>query len=520
MEKNSFEMTRRQLMQSVAATAVVFGMPNVTGCSSLPKYQPKGVEDGKALHLTSASVIDVARGVVLHGQTLTIRRGMIESVSDLPPVVQEGDRTIDLKHQYVIPGLIDAHCHATLSGESMLSPLGLLTTMNQMKRNYVQQIRQGVTTIRDMGAMPDLLHDYLDQIARGDLIGPRVVYCNSFTNIYGGHPDIDPAAVSIFAGMAMAFTGRPNLWFKDTVDLERKLFQNSARGASFVKLTMDRISLLCGKGEIPAYADEHLKVIMDFAQRNQLSTAAHIHTKFGFDRALQFGIGSMEHSIADAVLTEKEVEAMAKKNIAIVPTMTIAQVLAAPEAYDLLPDKYRTGFVEQELAVRRQFIHETDLRDYTEASIHKNNVDYLANYRKYGCGNLYSRGIYMANPALYFDILLTGPGNLLAMKDAGVLIGCGTDAGVPFSYHGTLWREMEMLRRIGLGNAEVLRAATINNAKILGMADRIGSLEKGKFADCVVLRKNPLENLEACRHPHMVVSDGLVYDVGEITLTS
>ncbi|MFO7568605.1 MAG: amidohydrolase family protein [Smithellaceae bacterium] len=509
-------MTRRQLMQKAAASAVLLGLPPVSGCSSLPEYQPVGVEKGKALYLTSARVIDVIRGVVEPGRTLTIRHGIIESVSGFLPVLHEGDKVLDLKGDYVLPGLIDAHCHATLSGEFMLSPATILTTINQMNRNYIQQIKQGITTIRDMGAMPDFLHNDLEKIQTGKLIGPRIVYCNAFTNIFGSHPDIDPAAVSIFARLAMAFTGHPNLWFRNTDDLKHKLRQNTRRGASFVKLTMDGISLLCGKGKIPVYTDEHLKIIFDFAQKNHLSTAAHIHTKFGFDRAVRFGIGSMEHLLADAILTRQDVETMAEKNIAIVPTMTIAQLMAAPEAYFELPVKYRTGFIQQELEIRRRYLHESDHTPFAEAAIHKSNLAYLANYRKYGCARLYEKDIYMANPELYFDILRTGPANLLAMKDAGVVIGCGTDAGVPFAYHGTLWREMEMLGRLGFSAADILRAATINNAKILGMADQIGSLEAGKFADCVVLKENPLAKIEACRHPQTVIKDGLIYDVGKI----
>ena len=106
------------------------------------------------------------------------------------------------------------------------------------------------------------------------------------------------------------------------------------------------------------------------------------------------------------------------------------------------------------------------------------------------------------------------------LRDAGVLIGCGTDAGVPFAYHGTLWREMEMLGRCGLANAQVLRAATINNAKILGLDDRIGSIETGKAADLAVFEQNPLDTLEACRNPKLVVKDGRIYDVEKIGLSS
>jgi imidazolonepropionase-like amidohydrolase len=318
----------------------------------------------------------------------------------------------------------------------------------------------------------------------------------------------------------MLFNGDINLWFKDKKELEEKMRGNSSGGAAFIKLTMDKKSCLAGKVDIPVYVDEHLKIIFDFAQKNNMPTAGHIHSKFGFDRALQYGIGSMEHSIADAVLTEDEITAMAKKKIAIVPTMIIAHMLAAPEAYVELPKKYRTEFIEREISIRSAYILNSSLEDYTEISIHESNIAYLNNYRKYGLDNLYRKGKYMANPEIYLNILSVGPPNLMAMKEAGVLIGCGTDSGVPLSYHGTLWREMEMLGRIGFSNSEILQCATINNAKIVGMADKIGSVEAGKYADLTILQENPLEKIETCRKPQMVIKNGEIYDVGKIVFNA
>jgi imidazolonepropionase-like amidohydrolase len=101
------------------------------------------------------------------------------------------------------------------------------------------------------------------------------------------------------------------------------------------------------------------------------------------------------------------------------------------------------------------------------------------------------------------------------MKEAGIVIGCGTDAGVPYVYHGMLWREMEMLQRIGFSNQEVLRCATINNAKILRMEEKIGTIDAGKFADMVVLTENPLAVIETCRTPQMVIKGGRIYDVSK-----
>lgn len=412
--------------------------------------------------------------------------------------------------------LIDAHCHSTLSCEAAFDPFGVMTTMRQIKRNYIQQLIHGVTTIRDMGALPKMLHDNLEMIEKDELIGPRVVYCNAFTNIRGGHPDVDPSDISIFSGITMAFTGNPNLWFADTTELQGKIKQNAANGASFIKLTMDKKSLMCGKGDIPAYSDEHLQAILEFAQKNNMPTAGHIHTKFGFDRALQYGINSMEHSITDAILTDGEVEEMAKKHIAIVPTMIIAQMLSCEEAYTELPQEFQTEFIKNELAIRRKYI-QLPLDDYIDPQIHKNNIAALQNYKKYGCEDLYKKGKFLTRADIYFNILLCGPKNLLKMKNAGIMIGCGTDAGIALMYHGALWREMEMLCRIGFSNREVLECATINNARILRMADKIGSIEKGKFADIVVLKENPLDKIETCREPQIVIKNGRIYDVAQIT---
>jgi imidazolonepropionase-like amidohydrolase len=505
-------MNRRQVLQAAATSVLLASFPGFSGCSSLPKYSHVGVAEGRALVLINGNVVDVMTGSIQPARVIVVRHGLIESITDKAPAPQEGQLVYDLGHQYVIPGLIDAHCHTTLTSESRFNLFGALTTYAQLKRNYVQQLAHGVTTVRDMGAMPKLLSDALGMIERNELVGPRVVYCNAFTNCYRSHPDIDPADVSIFSTAAMAYMGNPNLWFRDAKELRGKMSQNSAGGASFIKLTMDDRSVMCGLGKIPVYTDEHLRVIMEFAREKNLPTAGHVHTKFGFDRALQYGLNSVEHSIGDAQLTDQEALDMAGKKMAIVPTMIIAQMLAAEEAYAELPRPYRTDFIAGELAIRRQYLQSCTNRD-VEPEIHRANMASLASFQQYGCERLYKEGKFLARPDLYFNILLHAPGNLAKMKRAGVLIGCGTDSGVPYLYHGTLWREMEMLSRIGFTNAEILRCATINNARILRVAHEIGTLEAGKRADMAVLKENPLEKIEACRTPQRVIKDGRIYEV-------
>jgi imidazolonepropionase-like amidohydrolase len=95
----------------------------------------------------------------------------------------------------------------------------------------------------------------------------------------------------------------------------------------------------------------------------------------------------------------------------------------------------------------------------------------------------------------------SGAQSLRYLKEAGVTLVLGTDSGnwplFPYFFHGpTTWRELRMLAEAGLSPQEILRAATVNPATMLGLADRIGTVEVGKIADLVVVREDPLINVE------------------------
>ena len=82
-------------------------------------------------------------------------------------------------------------------------------------------------------------------------------------------------------------------------------------------------------------------------------------------------------------------------------------------------------------------------------------------------------------------------------KNRGGLVGVGEDAGYIYSTYGFgLIREMELLREAGFHPLEVIRSATIINARILGVDDQLGSVEIGKIADLVIVPENPLLDLK------------------------
>jgi imidazolonepropionase-like amidohydrolase len=70
--------------------------------------------------------------------------------------------------------------------------------------------------------------------------------------------------------------------------------------------------------------------------------------------------------------------------------------------------------------------------------------------------------------------------------------------------------EMAIMEEAGFTTAEVLRMTTANNAVILKMDDRIGTVTKGKIADLAVYAKNPLETVRNMDHPVMVLQGGAV----------
>ncbi|MBT8312431.1 MAG: amidohydrolase family protein [Flavobacteriaceae bacterium] len=93
-------------------------------------------------------------------------------------------------------------------------------------------------------------------------------------------------------------------------------------------------------------------------------------------------------------------------------------------------------------------------------------------------------------------------------KNRGGRVTTGSDSGFIFQLYGFAYiREMELLREAGFHPLEIIKAATLNGAEALGMADQIGTVTAGKLADFVLVEENPLENLK------------VLYGTGAIKLT-
>jgi imidazolonepropionase-like amidohydrolase len=498
-------VSRRSFIKGSLATVALAALPDISIAGELPRKVLPAIDYSKEIILKNGMLIDMVRPGAIKG-SIKFAQGKIVALG-----VSAFDEThaevIDLDGAYVIPGLIDGHCHTTASPVFGTTIWQIPKLLRESKRQYNLCIESGITTVRDMGAFPSVLHGNIKDIEKGSLIGPRVVYCNSIMNILGSHPDVKLTDVTIFAELFKPIIGMIPMNFETMEDLKTAIEEN-ARGASFIKLTVDNKSIFCKPGNIPVYSDEHIREIFAFAEKHNLPVACHNHRKWGFDRMTKYPIHSLEHMIGDAALSDAEVVRMAKQKICIMPTMTVAQSYLLEEAYaDGLPKQFQTDFIMHEIEVRNNYL-KNEAAQHFDPKLIQSTIDELKYYKTLGWNHLIEHKKYLVNPDLYFGIMFYGPENLRKMKDAGVVIGCGIDAGMPYTFFGGQYREYELLSRVGFKNDEILRCATINNARILKLDDKIGTLAVGKLADIVVLAENPLQKIEALRRPSMVFKDG------------
>ena len=115
-------------------------------------------------------------------------------------------------------------------------------------------------------------------------------------------------------------------------------------------------------------------------------------------------------------------------------------------------------------------------------------------------------------PAIQFKARAAMEAQERMIKDAidiGVRIALGTDSAV--TPHGRNGRELALLVESGMKPAAALQAATVVDAQLLGIADRLGALEPGKLADVIAVPGNPLTSIAAVEHVSFVMKEGVVY---------
>ena len=105
--------------------------------------------------------------------------------------------------------------------------------------------------------------------------------------------------------------------------------------------------------------------------------------------------------------------------------------------------------------------------------------------------------------------------NITKLREAGATFCCGNDGGTPLAFPAALSIEMEIMEWLGFSRADILRSATINGAKLLELEGELGSIEKGKLADMVLLSADPLKDIRAVERIEAVFRSGLLLTRGQ-----
>lgn len=400
-------------------------------------------------YIHAGTVLHVPGEQPLKEQTLVIKDGVIQDVLSGFQVSDDDAVThVDLKHAFVMPGMMDMHVHLTHErGPNRFKDSMKMSDQLQGMRiiHYgMKTLKAGFTTVRDVGSNEQYMYAYRDAIKYGWIDGPRVIAAGG-VGITGGHADVSglkPDLMEIYTEASIC---------DGPYDCRRAARNAIKYGADLIKITStggvltDRAT---GTGQ--QMETDELKEIVRAAERMGKKVASHAHAEAGIIAALEAGVHSIEHGS-----------------------------YAGPKAHKLFK---KTG----------AYLVPTLLAGETVVRIAKNT-------------DLFS-------PAIKAKAIRVGTdmkGNFGKAVEAGVKIAFGTDSGV--SIHGTNMEEALLMHEGGMSPMAILKSATVNGADLIGMSEQLGTLEKGKYADIIAMPNSPLEDIEALMDVSFVMKGGKIH---------
>ena len=413
--------------------------------------------------ITHVSVIDVRDSLPRRDQTVITRgSSIIAAAPSASARIPAGARVIDGRGKYLIPGLWDMHVHTvTIGGRDLL---GLY-------------VANGVTGVRDMASDWATIKSWRDEIARGTLVGPRILASGPY--LEGG----DVPIVHL---------------------LTRTPDEGRAGVDSLVALGVDFVKVH-GQLTPPTYF-----AIARRARERGIAFAGHVSRAVGSAAASDSGQRSIEHLLAiPAPCTPAE-------SIALAPRFPVQGALGRCTSDDLAPLYAR--FVRNGTWVTPTFVAQVEVASWPRHAVPGDSLaHYLPDSLRRFVAQIFPMpdSIPAGADSAGGAMLAKRMAQVATMRRAGVHILTGTDAPLRNSPPGFgLHEELLMLSRGGMSPFEVLRAATFEPARYLGM-DSAGTIEVGKLADLVLLDANPLADIRNTRRISAVVANGRLFDAAE-----
>ena len=458
---SAFVVCRAAGIQTTLTPLILFATGIVAGSAKAAAQPPLVVSD--------VTVIDGTGAAARPHMTVVIDRGRITAVDSGARLTLHRDATIiDGRGRFLIPGLWDMHVHLAKAGASSLQLF----------------IANGVTSVRDMGGDFAVIAQWRSEIASARRVGPR---------IRSPGPILESAAR--VRRMKERGTVEPVDRFRapvgDTADARRVVDSVARLGVDFIKVRT-------------ATSPETYLAIANAARRAGLTLAAHGDI-VPANQMLRAGQRSIEHAIypslqkQDAAVRAQLIRELATAHVAVVPTMVnYYQWLNVPpsDARRIIEDSL--GRIDP----RRRYVTGYLLADWKEQLAERGTVK-----------DALIRRFFLTR--VYNGVLR----DMREMRRAGVRILPGTDVGVALEYPGFSLRDElgYFVDKLGMTPLEALVSATRSAAEFSGMLDSLGTIERGKLADVVLLDADPLADIHNVGRIDAVIARGELYDRAKLS---
>ena len=422
----------------------------LTAVPSLRAVVPSS-QAGEVRVLRGFTLIDGTGRAAAPNSAMVIDAGRITWIGPASSLkVPAGAQVTDLTGRFVMPGIVNLHGH-----------LGVSVGMKQDARLYSRQTVEhdlktyaayGVTTMLSLGLDGDLIFDLRDQQRASRPTMTRVYTAGQGFAFNGG------------IGGAISFPGVAGAVFNTVSDVEPAVAEQARKHVDVIKFWTDDNF---GKAKRMPY--DIGKEIIDSAHRHGLRAIAHVFYLEDAKRLADFGVDALAHIVRDKPVDQELISSMKRGNTTWLAAATLTREVAL-FAYAKTPDFISDPFFTR--GVTADVLSTLSSAEYHKTIASDPNLD------------------------KYPESLAIGKKNLKALADGGVKYGIGTDTGLPGRFQGYFEHvELQQMVEAGLTPMQVIVAATKSGAEFLKAKD-LGTLEVGKWADLIVLAKNPLDAIK------------------------
>jgi imidazolonepropionase-like amidohydrolase len=441
--------------------------------------------------LVNGTLINPGATKAVPNALIIIEGDHIAAVGDQATAISTKDaRIIDCKGKFILPGYIDTHVHFFQSGGLFTRPDAVdLTSVRPyqdeialIKKNlpdtFARYIRSGITSVVDIGG--PMWNFEMRKIASSTAKAPRVAAAGPLISSVS-RPQLD--------------LGDPPIVKIDTPEQGVELVQKLAKqNPDYVKIWY----IVNAENPVEKFRPIVHAVIAE-SHRLKLRVAVHATELEAARASVEEGADLLVHSVTDKLVDDAFVKLLKERGTILTPTLVVFERYGRTFAgkLDLTPEEKAWGNPDVIATLDVTKLPPDKVPDRIKGALAKPEV-VLASIQK------------------TYDIALK---NLKTLEDAGIPIAAGTDAGNIGTIHGpALFREFQLMKEAGLTPMQILQCATVNAARTFGgvTGSKIGAIAPGNFADLVILKSNPVDDIAHASDIESVMKNGVLYPAESI----